>query len=186
MREGERKGWATVMTTGNPGRVLALLQLSGQSGLLTFTPTVPPENAAWLATCMLHEGELLCCQVTRRVDGGQLTDSQALAWLQQQPHVFWYLQPRTLADSGVLTASSGLTDAQESEGTSSPGDGHGVPRRTALGESVSVQMIAREERVVFALIDGRRSKADLQRLLPVHLDLNRILERLAQCGYIVL
>lgn len=158
------------------------MQISGQSGVLTFTSTVPPENAAWVATCMLHEGEILSCQVTRRVDGRQLTDSQALVWLQQQPHAVWSLQPRVVADP------SGPTDAQESEARTalppSPGEAHVVPRRTALGESISVQMIAREERVVFALIDGRRSKNDLQRLLPVRLDLDHILEHLAQCGYI--
>lgn len=168
-----------MMSTENVGKVLTLLQIAGQSGVLTLTPTVCLEQAAWLATCVLREGNVLASQVTRRRDGEQLIGDNALAWLAQQPHVFWDLYPPT------STASRERIPSPAFQGSLSAVDVHVVPQRTALGQRIPVRMVAREERVIFILLDGHRSKADLLRLLPARQDLDQVLEHLAQSGFIV-
>ena len=166
-----------MLATENLGKVLTLLHVSGQSGLLTLAPIADPEHATWLATCVLREGNLLSCQVTRRVDGEQLTSSQALAWLQHQPQIFWDLHPSASAGPCENPSGAGLTQR-------SAVDVRTVPRRTVLGQSTPVRMVAREQRVVFVLLDGQRSKADLLRLLPTRQDLDQVLEQLSQHGLI--
>ena len=168
-----------VMSTEDVGKVLTLLRVSGQSGVLTLAPTAHTEQATWLATCVLREGNLLSCQVTRRSDGAQFTGSQALAWLSQQPQIFWDLHPSVVVQPGEGRADAPLP------GVCMPRlNGREVPQRTALGESMSVRMMAREQRVVFVLLDGHRSKADLRRLLPTRQDLDQVLEELFRQGLI--
>ena len=171
-----------VMSTEDLGKVLTLIRISGQSGVLTLAPTAHTEHAAWLARCALHEGTLLSCQVTRREDGAQLSGDQALAWLHQQPQTFWYLHPPVSAQPEESLPGSSQPGPPMAH--SSALDEHTVPQRTVLGQGIPVKMIAREQRVVFALLDGHRSKADLLRLLPARQDLDQVLEQLFQQGLI--
>lgn len=171
-----------VMSTEDLGKVLSLLRLAGQSGVLTLAPTAHPEHAAWLASGVLHEGLLLNCQVTRREDGAQLRGEQALAWLHHQPQIFWYVHPSVVVEPGVHQPDSPPPDALLAP--PSVLDEHTVPRRTELGQNMPVRMIAREQRMVFALLDGRRSKVDLLRLLPARQDLDQVLEQLCEQGLI--
>lgn len=172
-----------MMSTEHVERVLTLIQVSGQSGVLVFTPTACLEHAAWFASCMLREGSLLASQVTRRVDGGQLTGDHALAWLYQQPQAFWCLHPpASTAPREGISPHSALRGSQTAP--LSAVDVHVVPQRTALGQSIPVRMIAREQRMIFILLDGHRSKADLLRLLSARQDVDAVLEQLAQHGLI--
>ena len=171
-----------VMSTEDLGKVLSLIRLSGQSGVLTLAPTAHPEHAAWLASGVLHEGLLLNCQVTRREDGAQLCGEQALAWLHHQPQIFWYLHPSVGEESGEHPPGSPPPGARTTQ--ASVLNEQSVPQRTELGQNMPVRMIAREQRMVFALLDGCRSKADLLRLLPARQDLDQVLEQWCEQGLI--
>lgn len=170
-----------VLYTRHAGHVLTLVQVSEQSGVLTFAPTARLEDASWLATCVLRQGSIMSCQAIRRADDEQLTGPEALAWVQQQP-AFWHLRPLAVNDCQERVASS-PTGAK----VLAPSIDRGVtPRHTAFGKSMPVKLLAREQRVVFLLLDGHRRKADLLRLLPA-LDedqLDQLLEQFAQRGLI--
>lgn len=188
------------MYTENLPHVLNLLEVSAQSGTLSLTPALDREDSSWQATCLLQEGEISDLKIRRTSDGIILLGGPAaLEWLTQQKGVYWQLkelppdalpaQPtRPIEEEVTLKTPASHPYALRHAPALGP---QGIPRRTFLGERLGTQgvpshMWSREHRTVFLLIDGTRTKTEIQRLLTPSFDtlIDLILSDLKSAGLI--
>jgi hypothetical protein len=155
------------MYTKDFASLLHLLSLSQQSGTLI----VLRQGEAWQASLQLQKGRPLSCIIISLVDGRLLmSGAQAVDWLASRGELQWYLT------AGEQTGAAGLTPTttaptagpgQRSAPPSSPSQGmrpsYLVPRR--LLQSPPLSSWSREERLLFALIDGSRTVSEIAHLL---------------------
>ncbi len=89
------------MYTKDLARLLQLLSVSGQSGLLRLEPLLSDgDREPWHAHLILVEGEVITCQVLSKVDGQELVSgSPALEWLKGLGVLSWSLEG--LPDPGM-------------------------------------------------------------------------------------
>jgi len=146
------------MYTNDLRRVLELLEISTSSGVLVITPGSSSEQATWEAKCVLKDGWLINCTMRQHSDGKVLmSGSQALAWLKSQERLSW----RVLEDEPLFVGKT-----RGGRSFRYPGPIGEIPRRTAQGQRYLISPSwPRIQRLIFALIDGRRSKTDIARLL---------------------
>lgn len=165
------------MYTENLPDIFHLLEASAQSGMLTLTPAKDIAYSSWQATCLLQEGKLRALKICRTADGTLfLGDSAALHWLYQQKGVYWYfkeLPPEALPTSVPRSvAREHMYSMQDTRpyrlNRPSVFGMESIPQRTSLGaqQGAALYEWSREHRIVFLLVDGTRSKADILRLLP--------------------
>lgn len=169
------------MYTKDLASLLQLLKVSGQSSVLRVEPATDG-TGAWYARIALVEGEVTSCQVQRGENGEiLLSGPPALQWLTSLGGLFWKLEeagtsslpfspsappvahdmqrrePEMLRSSDALYRSSQPGPARRLTGT---------PRRTARGKREAVNSSwSRDHRLVFALVDGRRTLEEIASLL---------------------
>ncbi|RAQ95766.1 DUF4388 domain-containing protein [Thermogemmatispora tikiterensis] len=155
------------MYTKDFASLLQLLSLSQQSGTLI----VLRQGEAWQASLQLQKGRPLSCIIISLVDGRLLmSGAQAVDWLASRGELQWYLTVGEQAGAASLapttTAPTG-DPGQRSAPSPSPSQGmrpsHLVPRR--LLQSPPLSSWSREERLLFALIDGSRTVSEIAHLL---------------------
>jgi hypothetical protein len=164
--------------TENLLHLLNLLEISGQSGTLSCSPSANTEEASWLAFCFLNEGKVNEAKILQGADGSLFLEGRmALEWLNSQGGMYWQLK-EALPDALPMHPLNPIKQD--------------IPlRRTFRGTRLGVQgmpshLWSREHRTVFLLIDGTRSRTEMLRILstypPKNVDL--ILADLRSAGLI--
>ena len=183
-------------TTRDLANLLKLMQTSRQSGDLTIEPAVQDE-IPWRGRLGLVDGQVTSCQVAHKVSGQVLlSNDEALRWLLNayQGKLVWNVEESASPPKAFLPFNSTQTEStrnaytRENEATDylteeedfsrfptnigSQNNWFGkIPRRTRRGELVPASSItSREHRQIFALIDGRRTTAEIAQLLHKPLD----------------
>jgi len=143
--------------------LLQLLSVSGQNGVLHIEPPEQqPGEIAWQGFIVLSQGKMQSCQVNAHTDGHLLiAGSDALNWLNNVGRLSWRLEEEGKLPSTV----QGYTPRPFPALPGNPVLGR-VPQRgmRALHNVVDTSW-ARSQRLVFALIDGKRNIAEIAALL---------------------
>ncbi|MBV9230711.1 MAG: hypothetical protein JOZ18_15485 [Chloroflexi bacterium] len=184
------------MYTKNLEQLLRLLRSSRQSGLLTVE-SAEPDGALWQGQFRLIEGNVVACQVCKRVDGQVLLrNDEALRWMIAQGKLNWHLEEGVQTPETLLPA---LPPRASATGEGKNGTGmHGafspssaeqtgwIPRRTLKGSQISAKSLKSLEYFqVFTLVNGHNSVEGITRLLrkPSHV-VSSILYDLRDAGLI--
>lgn len=173
---------------------LRALRISGQSGGIFLEPVEQDVSEPWIAHLELLKGEVSSCQVQRKQDGQVLLSSEAaMRWLEQAENLSWRLKdpsqpplpspshfsPPTHSSNSPGAGLDSPTPAQQLEGGMQdklffPFRGLSIPQKDPMpqqpprptnGKLLSMASWPRESRLVFALIDGHRTREDIARLL---------------------
>jgi len=146
--------------------LLELLSVAGQSGLL-IVEQPEYEGIPWQAQLTLVEGKVTACSLRSKVDGRiLLRDAEVTRWLSMQGKLYWRLeegaqeQAEQLPQAALSPASEAVFPAQPAMRFAT------APCRTPRGAQVAMDRSwSREHRQVFALVDGRRTIAEIAALL---------------------
>ena len=181
--------------------LLKLLSVSGQTGVLHIEPPGRDQDEKlWYAQILLVEGQVRAGRIQRR-DNGQLLlrDTEALNWLSGQGGLSWMFEEKTkqelippppapsiraIANKMVIRpglgplreANPGRRDekARETQLNVEKSTSTVIPRHTVNGRHAEVNLSwPRDHRLVFALIDGRRTLKEIAVLLkktPEHVE----------------
>ncbi|WP_376794968.1 hypothetical protein [Thermogemmatispora sp.] len=177
------------MYTKDFASLLQLLSLSQQSGTLIVLRRGEP----WQASLQLQRGRPLSCIIISLADGRLLmSGAQAIDWLASRGELQWHLAEEE--QGGPVRSTSAASARQPGAGerlagsSSSPALEKGfqlVPRR--LLQTPALSSWSREERLIFALIDGSRTVAEIAHLLRRSPErITSILLFMVQRGIIVL
>jgi hypothetical protein len=165
--------------------LLDLLGVSEQSGVLQVEQAEGEESGSpWNAQIHLVEGRVITCEVLRKEDGQVLLrDANALRWLSGLGGLVWNLAEthrQTLTSSPSPPASvravkrnidprAALYQVDRHEGEISSkqaSQSQTIPRRTARGKQTPVNPAwPRDHRIIFALIDGKKTIEEIALLL---------------------
>ncbi len=154
------------MYTKDFASLLELLSISGQSGMLTVEQP-EYEGIPWQAQLTLVEGKVTSCWLRSKVDGRVLLrDAEVTRWLSVQGKLYWRLeevaqsQAEQLSQAAVSPSTEAVFPAQPASRFTT------APCRTPRGTQVAMDRSwSRDHRLVFALIDGRRTIAEIAGLL---------------------
>jgi hypothetical protein len=180
--------------------LLNLLEISGQSGVLSCSPSANIEYASWQASLLLSEGKVREVKVYQTAGGNLVFEERtAFEWLKLQKGLYWQLKeahsgasPTHLASPIGQEATRMLPGSHPYRLERSPATNPDmVPRRTLEGMRLGIQGVpshawTREHRTIFMLIDGIHSRAGLLRLLPASFEkhIDTILSDLRLAGLI--
>jgi hypothetical protein len=159
------EGYCSVYTK-DFASLLELLSISGQSGVLTIEQP-EYEGIPWQAQVTLVEGKVTSCLLRSKVDGRVLLrDAEVTRWLSAQGKLYWRLeevaqkQTEQFPQAAVGPSADAVVPAQPASRFIP------VPCRTPRGMQVAMgRSWSRDHRLVFALVDGRRTIAEIAALL---------------------
>lgn len=154
------------MYTKDFASLLELLSVSGQSGML-IVEQPEYEGIPWQAQLTLVEGKVTSCLLCNKVAGRVLLrDAEVTRWLSAQGKLYWRLeeiaqnQAEQLSQATVSPSTDTVFPAQPAPRFIT------APYRTPRGMQVAMDRSwSREHRLVFALVDGRRTIAEIAALL---------------------
>ena len=157
------------MYTKDFASLLELLSVSGQSGTL-IVEQPDYEGTPWQAQLMLVEGNVTTCLLRSKVDGRiLLRDAEATRWLSTRGKLYWNLEESSqdpITPLPQAIAGPSTDPALPSQPAQTAQWFTIIPRRTPRGEqAVMSRAWSREHRLIFALIDGRRTITEIAALL---------------------
>lgn len=148
------------MYTKDFASLLQLLGLSQQSGTLI----VLRQGEAWQASVQLQKGRPLSCVIISLADGRLLmSGAQAIDWLARRGELQWHLAAEEQMEAAAPAPGPGQRLTSPPFSAQEPGLSHLVPCR--LSQSPPLSSWSREERLIFALVDGSRTVTEIAHLL---------------------
>ncbi len=210
--KGGKDASCGAMYSKNLITLLQLLSVAGASGMLRVGPFSNNQpDPSWQGSLLLLHGSLRDCRIDWW-DGSHMRSAQgekALKWLHQVESLIWRLETTeasTSTEPGLLTPIPADLESEdallvENLSTSSASqweehfptymykpDENVSLQRTEFGrlkEGVLMHDLPREERAVFALIDGRRTVSEIARLLKKPPETTRLtVFMLKQCQFV--
>jgi len=180
--------------------LLRLLHTSKQSGIL-FVEALEQSRLNgmdWQGQFQLENGIVKSCLVRNKADGQVLRrNEEAVYWLTQQGKLAWHMEEQVQSTGALLPAlpqsKEALREQLQDDAAEDPQPPlawekqlKAIPLRTFSGNNAPVSAFAsREQRQVFALVDGRRTIEEIVHLLHKHPDaVVRILHELQLKGFI--
>ncbi|WP_156025273.1 hypothetical protein [Thermogemmatispora carboxidivorans] len=140
--------------------MLQLLGLSQRSGTLI----VLRQGEAWQASLQLQKGRPLSCVIINLANGRLLmSGAQAIDWLASRGELQWHLAAEGSVEAPAPAPSPGQGLTSPPFSAQEPRLSHLVPCR--LSQSPPFSSWSREERLIFALIDGSRTVTEIAHLL---------------------
>ena len=154
------------MYTKDFASLLELLSVSGQSGTLIVEQEAN-EGIPWQAQLILVEGNVTTCLLRSEVDGRiLLRDAEAMRWLSTRGKLYWHLEGSSQDPSAPLPQAVPGPSTDPALLSQPTQWSTFVPHRTRRGEQVATPRAwPRDHRLVFALVDGRRTIAEIAALL---------------------
>lgn len=180
--------------------LLRLLHTSKQSGILFVEALEQGRSNGldWQGQFQLENGVVKSCLVCNKADGQELyRNEEAVHWLTLQGKLEWHMEEYAQSTGALLPA---LPQSKETPGEQLQDEAaedpqsplvwgkqlKEIPLRTFSGNNAPVSAFAsREQRQVFALVDGRRTIEGIVRLLHKPPDVvMRVLHELQLKGFI--
>lgn len=185
--------------TESLARLLQLLDVAAQSGILSLEPTPGYPAEIWQAQLTLLEGKVIRCLAWRKSDGALIYQGGAIPpWLFQQRELQWWLDktqrqplphPTQPERSGGTAPKLKALPAQSQETSPAARSGYGriVPRRIHPNWQgfTGRPPWTRDHRQVLLLIDGQKTAQEIATLLHKPYErIHALLEELRSGGII--
>ncbi|MBV9230278.1 MAG: hypothetical protein JOZ18_13275 [Chloroflexi bacterium] len=156
------------------------------------------DGANWQGQFRLANGAVVSCLVRNKTDGQVLlTNEEAVLWLTRQGRLEWHMEEDAPVTDALLPSLPQYEEAQRDqpreeviEVLQSPliweKQLRYIPLRTIRGNAAPVSaFVSREQRQVFALVDGQRTIGEIVRLLHKPPDaVLRVLQELQAAGFV--